>query len=148
MEARHLISCYIRAESLQAVYINCPDPWPKKRHRRRRLVNGDFLELLLYCLNPGGDFYFCTDFADYAREVAELFPCTGFQNQLRESFVHHLEGYPLSKYMERFQSEGLPLYFMVQRKDPGFCLGNRQPPQVQTPFRNPTLRKDTWAKAT
>jgi tRNA (guanine-N7-)-methyltransferase len=148
MEARHLLNHYIRPESLGAVYINCPDPWPKKRHRRRRLVNGDFLKLLLYCLRPGGQLYFCTDFTEYAEEVAELFPFQGFQNQLPEAFVHELEDYPRSKYMQRFQGQGLPLYFMVQRKDPHYYLESLDPPVVQTPFRIPTQRQETWAKAT
>jgi len=148
MEARHLLSNHVRRESLEAVYINCPDPWPKKRHRRRRLVNGDFLNLLLYCLKPGGRFFFCTDFADYAEGVANLFPCPGFRNQLSEPFVHDLEGYPSSKYMERFRLEGLPLFFMVQRKDPGYQLDYLEPPRVPSPFHYPAFKKETWAKAT
>lgn len=148
MEARHLLGTHIRRESLQAVYINCPDPWPKKRHRRRRLVNRDFLKLLLYCLSPGGRFFFCTDFADYAEGVAELFPYQGFRNQLPEPFVNELEDYPSSKYMQRFRQEGLPLYFMVQRKDPEHRLEHLEPPLVPSPFRYPAFKKETWAKAT
>ncbi|MBN2426765.1 MAG: tRNA (guanosine(46)-N7)-methyltransferase TrmB [Deltaproteobacteria bacterium] len=148
MEARHLLSNHIRRESLQAVYINCPDPWPKKRHRRRRLINSDFLQLLLYCLSPGGRFYFCTDFADYAQGVAELFPCQGFRNQLPEPFVNHLEGYPSSKYMERFRREDLPLYFMVQSKDREYRLEYLEPPPVPSPFRKPAEQRGIWAETT
>lgn len=146
LEARYFISRYIGPEQLSSIYINCPDPWPKKRHRRRRLVNREFLELLLYCLSPGGQFYFCTDVADYAEEVTELFPYKGFQNQLPTAFAHHLEDYPYSKYMQRFQEQGLPLYFMVQRKDPACRLATLTPPPVHIPLRGPHQGPETWAK--
>lgn len=46
-----------------------PDPWPKKRHHKRRLVDGQFLELLTTRLKPGGRAWFATDCKDYAESV-------------------------------------------------------------------------------
>ncbi len=71
MEARHLLLNYCDAEALSAIYINCPDPWPKKRHRDRRLVNDEFLHLACFALQADGSLYFSTDFADYAEQVAD-----------------------------------------------------------------------------
>jgi tRNA (guanine-N7-)-methyltransferase len=116
MEACDLLTRFLRPETLHALYINCPDPWPKKRHHHRRLVNRAFLELVRRCLAPGGELIFCTDFAEYARQVTELFPLPGFANCLAEPCAFRLEGYPSSKYMRRFQEAGLPLYFIHQRK--------------------------------
>ena len=117
-EACYLLESGFSRESLGAVYINCPDPWPKKRHRKRRLVNRDFLQTVLACLSPGGDFYFSTDVADYALDVAELLAATnGFKNQLDQQVVHHLPGYPTSKYMQRFLDKGQPIYFQHQHRD-------------------------------
>lgn len=135
MEACHLLTNHIPRESLDTVYINCPDPWPKKRHRRRRLVNVHFLKLLSYGMKPNGRFYFCTDFEDYALDVATLFPLPGFLNMLPQPFVHELEDYPASKYMQRFREAGLPLYYMVQRRDPDYQPEVSAPPPVPSPFR-------------
>ena len=116
-EARHLLSSYLKRESLSAIYINCPDPWPKKRHRQRRLVNPDFLRLALHYLLPGGEFHFSTDFPDYAESVAEDIGANpGFRNCLPEPLVLERSGYPLSKYMRRFLEQGQPIHFIHHRK--------------------------------
>jgi tRNA (guanine-N7-)-methyltransferase len=118
-EAWYLLETGFPAESLAGVYINCPDPWPKKRHRKRRLVNRQFLQAVLARLVPDGDFYFSTDVADYATDVAELLTIIpGFKNRLDQQIVHHLPGYPTSKYMQRFQEMGQPIYFQHQHRDP------------------------------
>ncbi len=118
-EACYLLEAGFASESLAAIYINCPDPWPKKRHRKRRLVNRDFLLTVLNRLSPGGDFYFSTDVADYAREVAALLAeHPAFKNQLEQPILHQLPGYPRSKYMQRFQDKGQPVYFQHQQRDP------------------------------
>src|SRR5919108_6263521 len=69
-EARQFIAEAIPKGMLCAVHINCPDPWPKKRHRKRRLVNREFAEFIRDYLAPGGDFFFATDFDDYGIDVA------------------------------------------------------------------------------
>ena len=73
----------IPAGSLAAVYINCPDPWPKKKHRKRRLVNRAVHGVPAEFLLPGGDFFFATDFDDYGIDVAGMMPgIDGFANML------------------------------------------------------------------
>ena len=118
IEARQFITERIAKGSLAAVYINCPDPWPKKRHRKRRLVSRYFMEFLREYLAPGGEFYFATDFADYGIDVAGMLPgVAGFENcQAPDLYRHELPGYHLSKYMLRFLEEGQPIYFMHYRK--------------------------------
>ena len=117
LEARYLLERYLPAQSLAAVHINCPDPWPKKRHRRRRLVNADFVGNLLYYLQPGGDFYFSSDVQDYAAEVAQLLSAvTEWQNILAAPYALELPGYPVSKYMRRFLEQGQPIHFLHHRK--------------------------------
>ena len=117
-EARQFIRERISTGSLAAVYINCPDPWPKKKHRKRRLVNREFVESLAEYLVPGGDFFFATDFDDYGVDVAEVMPAVpGFVNMLApDLYRHELEGYHLSKYMRKFMAEGKRIYFIHYRK--------------------------------
>jgi len=46
-----------------------PDPWPKKRHHKRRLVQADFVKLVASRLKPGGDFHLATDWRNYAEQM-------------------------------------------------------------------------------
>jgi tRNA (guanine-N7-)-methyltransferase len=117
-EARAFIAERIPKGALAAVYINCPDPWPKKRHRKRRLVNRRFMEFLGEYMAPGADFYFATDFDDYGMDVAGMLPgVEGFENCLvPDLYRHGLPGYHLSKYMLKFMAEGKRIYFVHYRK--------------------------------
>jgi tRNA (guanine-N7-)-methyltransferase len=117
-EARSFIEACIAAESLKMVVINCPDPWPKLRHRKRRLVNPVFVAYLSRFMLPEADFYFSTDFVDYGLDVAAFMAVQpGFKNQLApDTFRHSLAGYPVSKYMRRFLDLGQPIYYVHYRK--------------------------------
>lgn len=116
-EARSFIERCITPGSLRAVIINCPDPWPKLRHRKRRLVNSEFVAFLANYLRPGADFYFATDFDDYGQDVAAFMAGQpGFANLLApDLYRHELAGYPLSKYMLKFMAEGKQIYFVNYR---------------------------------
>ena len=58
--------------SLDLVMLFFPDPWPKKRHHKRRLVQPDFVELVHRKLRPGGLFHLATDWEDYAQHMLEV----------------------------------------------------------------------------
>jgi tRNA (guanine-N7-)-methyltransferase len=118
VEARHFIADMIAPGSLAAAYINCPDPWPKKKHRKRRLVNRPFMEFFREYLSPGAEFYFATDFDDYGIDVAGMLAgLDGFANQLSpDLYRHELAGYHLSKYMQKFMAMGKKIYFVHYRK--------------------------------
>lgn len=62
----------IKPESIDRVQIFFPDPWPKKRHHKRRLLNPDFIALLRSRLQSGGLLHVATDWEDYAERVLEL----------------------------------------------------------------------------
>ena len=64
-DARELITVLPDA-SLDRVFILFPDPWPKVRHHKRRLVQADFVSDIVRVLKPGGRLRFATDWADYA----------------------------------------------------------------------------------
>ncbi len=136
VEALYLLEHHVPPQSLAAVYINCPDPWPKKRHRGRRLVNKDFLQRLLYYLRPGGEVVFSTDFTDYAEDVAALHPdLEGYENCLPEPKMTELPGYPLSKYMNRFLDLGQPIHYIRLRKKEDAGLIPLPPKQIEQGFR-------------
>lgn len=117
-EARGFMVRCIPPGSLQGVIVNCPDPWPKTRHRKRRLVNAEFVAFAAGFMRPGAEFHFATDFDDYGEDVARMMPSiAGFANCLApDLFCHEVPGYPLSKYMRKFMAEGKQIYFVQYRK--------------------------------
>lgn len=117
-EARSFIRRCLSEASLQAVFINCPDPWPKRYQRKRRLVNQEFIDFLGPYLQPGAVLHFATDFDDYGIDVANLMQQqTSFENLLApDPWRHDLEGYPRTKYMLKFMAEGKEIYFVKYRR--------------------------------
>lgn len=135
IEARYLMHQYLGKNSLQALYINCPDPWPKKRQRKRRLMNHEFINLALYCLASNGELNFSTDFADYGEAVGELLSHDErFANMQASAYSHDLADYPISKYMRRFLDLGQPIYLCRYRKKANLQI---EPPKLNKGFRIP-----------
>ena len=84
-EAAYLMKKFVPAHSVQAVHVYFPDPWPKKRHRKRRLVNGSFFESVAGILLPDGCFFIATDFQDYFDEIVTIAPsCRGLTRESDE----------------------------------------------------------------
>lgn len=68
--------------SLDAILIYFPDPWPKKRHHKRRLVQADTAQLFAAKLKTGGTLQLATDWEDYARHALEVLnACPAFKNR-------------------------------------------------------------------
>jgi tRNA (guanine-N7-)-methyltransferase len=58
-------------ESVDCLHIYFPDPWPKKRHHKRRFLQSGNLEILIRCLKPGGEIRVATDHADYFEQIRQ-----------------------------------------------------------------------------
>jgi tRNA (guanine-N7-)-methyltransferase len=89
--------------SLDEVRIFFPDPWPKVRHHKRRLVAPPFVELVASRLRPGGRLHCATDWAPYARQMLAAIAAT-------ESLVNSFSGYaprPDDRPVTRFEQRGL-----------------------------------------
>jgi tRNA (guanine-N7-)-methyltransferase len=70
----------IPAASLARVQLMFPDPWPKKRHHKRRIVQAEFLAQVARALQPGGEFHVATDWPPYAEHIAAtLQECREFE---------------------------------------------------------------------
>jgi tRNA (guanine-N7-)-methyltransferase len=77
-DARHLVIHHLPPESLSLLHIYHPDPWPKKRHHKRRLIQPVFMAAAVEALKPGGRIAIQTDHADYfeqIRAVVSQEPC-------------------------------------------------------------------------
>jgi tRNA (guanine-N7-)-methyltransferase len=80
-DARLLAPRLFREGSLAAVHVHFPDPWWKRRHERRRLVDDGMSTLLLRLLRPGGLLDFRTDVERYAQDAVVRLEEAGFRNE-------------------------------------------------------------------
>ncbi len=80
-DAVEVLSRWLPAESLDAVYLFFPDPWPKKRHHKRRILQPEFVALVGSRLREGGLFHMATDWEDYALQMMDVMSrAPGFSN--------------------------------------------------------------------
>ena len=90
-----------------AIYIICPDPWPKARHHKRRLVDKVFLENLNRVMHPGGTIYVSTDWENYAESIEEAINNNGGFIKLEDSIYQEAD---LTKFQQRAVTEGRKIY--------------------------------------
>lgn len=106
--------------SLDGIRIFFPDPWPKRRHRKRRLVQPPFAALAASRLRPGGTLHMATDWADYAdqmRRVADAEPL--LENTAPGGWAPRPSWRPVTKFERRAHAEGREVRDLVyRRRDP------------------------------
>jgi tRNA (guanine-N7-)-methyltransferase len=73
IESSYFLQYLLPPHSAAALHIYFPDPWPKKRHHKNRLINEQFPALARAALAPGGIIYLRTDDADYFAQMTEVF---------------------------------------------------------------------------
>ena len=101
--------------SLDAVYLFFPDPWPKRRHHKRRIVNAAFAESIRRVLKPGGHFHMATDWEEYARHMMDVMGAAqGFVNIVGAGqYVPRPEYRPLTKFEQRGQRLGHGIWDLI-----------------------------------
>ena len=98
-DARVLLRDMLAPASLDEVRVWFPDPWPKARHAKRRLVGPDLLRLVAARLRPGGRLHVATDWAPYAEQVAAALAASPLRLVSRER--------PAARPVTRFERQGL-----------------------------------------
>ncbi|SLN52470.1 tRNA (guanine-N(7)-)-methyltransferase [Roseivivax jejudonensis] len=104
--------------SLSAAFLLYPDPWPKKRHHRRRFVTPEHLGPLYRALQPGALFRMATDIPDYVRQALEEVPRAGFawQAERAADWRTPWAGWPSTRYEQKALREGrVPHYLSFER---------------------------------
>lgn len=97
-------------------YVNFPDPWPKKKHKKRRLLKTQFIELLVRKLKPGGTLCMATDQIDYAEEIVEnLKPIAELKSVYDNTYIDRLDDYLPTKYYRKFVPELGVHFFRMQK---------------------------------
>lgn len=93
--------------SFDTVQLFFPDPWPKKRHHKRRIVQPDFVELVHRLLQPGGLFHIATDWQPYTEHVNEVMAANrNFEGQGVNNVVPRPESRPTTKFEKRGRKLG------------------------------------------
>ena len=105
-DAVHAVAKMIKPQSLDAVHIFFPDPWPKKRHRKRRLIQRPFTETLADCLKKDGYLYMVTDWEDYALHAMEELTATPALNNAFEGFAPAQSWRPKTRFEEKGLAKG------------------------------------------
>jgi tRNA (guanine-N7-)-methyltransferase len=117
-DAVELLRERISAESLAGVRIYFPDPWPKKRHHKRRIIQAGFVGLLAEKMQPGGILHLATDWAPYAEHMLEVMRNNqDFENLSPTGrFVPRPAWRPETKYEKRGERLGHGVYDLVFRR--------------------------------
>ena len=87
-------------ESLDGIHLFFPDPWPKKKHQKRRIVNTDFLKLIAPKIKPEGFIHIATDWVPYAEVIEEVFAAS-------EIFEGGVVDRPEWRPLTRFEGQGI-----------------------------------------
>lgn len=111
-DAQQIFQQHLTDESINAVHIYFPDPWWKKRHHKRRIMNEIFLKQVCRVLRPGGRLHFWTDVAAYYTAslelIAERTPLSGPHNVAESPAAHDLDY--RTHFERRMRQHGRPVY--------------------------------------
>lgn len=101
-----LLTRHVEPESLSGVRIFFPDPWPKKRHHKRRLVQPEFVALIASRLAPGGMLHLATDWAHYADQMLEVCSAEPLLRNRFPDWAPRPSWRPVTKFEQRANEEG------------------------------------------
>ncbi|MGE0625157.1 MAG: tRNA (guanosine(46)-N7)-methyltransferase TrmB [Pseudomonadales bacterium] len=106
-DARVVIDTLFAPASIREVRIFFPDPWPKKRHHKRRLVSSAFVRLLASRMLPGGRLRLATDWEDYAGWMLDVLDAEdAFANEYGAGFAERFAGRDVTRFEARGQRLG------------------------------------------
>lgn len=111
-DALEVLEHMIADGTLAAIHLFFPDPWPKKRHHKRRLVQPAFVALVAKKLAPGGVLHAATDWPDYADQMEAVFRNEPLLEPARAGFTAR----PVTKFESRGRRLGHPVRDLVFRR--------------------------------
>ncbi len=103
-------------ESVKTFFINFPDPWPKKKHHKRRLMKTSFLRLLSEKMQTDGTLYIATDHENYAKEImTNLITVDALRSCFESVYVNELVDYYPTKYYRKFALNKGVYFFKLKK---------------------------------
>jgi tRNA (guanine-N7-)-methyltransferase len=115
-DAVEVVEAMIPHASLHGVHVYFPDPWPKKRHHKRRLLKPAFVHALAQRLSPGGYLHAATDWDDYAHEMLATFSAEPLLANTTEGFAPRPAWRPPTKFEARGVRLGHGVFDLVFRR--------------------------------
>jgi tRNA (guanine-N7-)-methyltransferase len=115
-DAAEVLEHMIAPAALAGVHLFFPDPWPKKRHHKRRLVQPAFASLVASRLVFGGYFHAATDWEDYARHILEVLSAEPLLENTAEGYAPRPDYRPLTKFEQRGLRLGHGVWDIVFRR--------------------------------
>ncbi len=115
-DAVEVLADQVKSASLAEVRVYFPDPWPKKRHHKRRIVQSGFVECIADRLEPGGILHLATDWAPYARWMIEVIDrCEGLDN-LGDPWSERPAWRPQTRFERRGLGRGHEIFDLLFRR--------------------------------
>lgn len=115
-DAVEVVNNMFPQEYLDGIHIFFPDPWPKLRHHKRRLIQPEFISLLCKHLKPGGYIHVATDWNNYADQILEVMSNELSLTNTARDFVQRPEYRPLTKFEQRGLRLGHKVWDLVFKK--------------------------------
>lgn len=115
-DAVDVLSHMLAPASLAGAHIFFPDPWPKKRHHKRRLIQPSFVALLAGRIMPGGYVHVATDWYDYAEQILAVMSAEPLLENTADGFAPRPEYRPLTKFERRGLKLGHGVWDIVFRR--------------------------------
>ncbi len=112
LELDYTVRYLLPGNSVWRFHLSFPDPWPKRRHHTRRIVDGEFLESIYLSLIDGGELWIKTDHEAYFQQIAKAAAASDLWNPVDWED----EGYPLTDFEKQFQAQEVPIYRLRLRK--------------------------------
>ena len=118
-DAAHFLTDFVPDSSIDCFHIYFPDPWPKKRHHKRRFFCPDNLQQLLQCLRTGGQLKIATDHTDYFEVIKELIAAES--NTLEEIEFMPTAGADTDEWVgtnfeRKYLKQKIPIYTLAIRR--------------------------------
>jgi tRNA (guanine-N7-)-methyltransferase len=115
-DAVEVLQQMIAPATLAAVHVFFPDPWPKKRHWKRRLIQPPFVALLASRLAPGGTLHCATDWQPYAEQMLEVLSAEPLLANTADGYAPQPDYRPLTKFENRGLALGHGVWDLVFNK--------------------------------
>lgn len=112
-DAGEFLSRRVGPGTIDRIQVFFPDPWPKKRHHKRRLVQGGFVGLMASRLAPGGILHVATDWQDYARHILEELGACPMLVNTADGFAQRPAGRPVTRFELRAKARGHSIYDII-----------------------------------
>jgi tRNA (guanine-N7-)-methyltransferase len=117
-DARRFVWEFLFEGTVSEFIILFPDPWPKKRHYKNRIIKTEFIDMMHLRLSPGGTVTVATDYPGYRDWIIEEFYKNGNFSCIRKaSDPVYPDAHSKTLFQDKFEKEGREIYFLIYRKN-------------------------------